>query len=258
MQCAWATVFILVFAGAAAAQRVAIRVVDEPTRLGIAHVTMTLEADGQQAAVAESDTLGFAQFTLPQRRTYTVRVRALGYLEQTREIDFAAGDLSQIPAIVLKPQALSMAPIEINARRSGYRAPRSEARASQTVAGERIARMRLHGFYLEHAIREMPGVRVRIGSGGHLCVESTRGYASFRGNPNACRMVAVVINDIPYFDAGDMIRNATLDNFESVEFLTALQAGYRYGLEAASRGALILWTRGRGPHVVPNAWINRQ
>lgn len=87
--------------------------------------------------------------------------------------------------------------------------------------------MRLSGLLLEHAIREMPGVRVRMLSGGRVCVESTRGYASFQGNLNACRMVAVVINGFPYHDAGDMIRNATLDNFESVEFISATQAGYR-------------------------------
>jgi hypothetical protein len=185
-----------------------------------------------------------------------VRVRALGYVEQTREIDFAAGDLTHIPAFVLKPQALTLTPVEVKARRSNFRNV-GGARTSQIVAGERIARMRLAGLMLEDALRELPGVRVAY-TRGQLCVESTRGYVSLRGDPTACRMVVVVVNDLPYFDAPEMLRNATLDNFESVEFISAVQAGFRYGLEASQLGAVILWTRGRGPYVVSNAWIKRQ
>lgn len=254
MQAAWATIFTLVLAGGAAAQRSEIRVVDEPTRLGIRYATLTLEADGQQSAVAETDSLGFAIIAIPERRTYTVRVRALGYLEQTREIDFATRDLSLIPAFVLQPEVLALTPIEVQARRSSYRGEGGGTRASQTVAGARIARMRLAGLMLEDAIREMPGVRVSYPR-GRLCVESTRGYGSFRGNPADCRMVAIVVDGFPSMDAAEMLRNATLDNFESVELMSAREAGFRYGMEASQRGALILWTRGRGPHVVPNAWV---
>jgi hypothetical protein len=257
MQCAWAAMFSLVLAGAATAQRIEIRVVDEPTRLGVRYATMTLEADGRRAIVAETDSLGFAQFTIPERGHYTVQVEALGYLEQTRDIDFAASDLSRIPAFVLTPEALALTPIEIEARRSTYRSGGAGARASRTLTGERIARMRLAGLMLEHAIREMSGVRVSTPR-GRLCVESTRGYNTLRGNAGDCRMVAIVVDGFPYFDAADMLRNATLDNFESVEFVSALEAGFRHGLEASQRGALILWTRGRGPHAAPNAWIRRQ
>lgn len=251
----WAMILTLVHATAATAQRVEIRVVDEPTRLGIRYATITLEADAQQAAAAETDSLGFARFAIPQRRVYTVRVSALGYLEETREIDFAAGDLSQIPAFVLKPQALELSPVEAEARRSSYRGAGGGNRL-RTVAGERIARMRNAGLMLEHAIREMPGVRVTFPR-GRLCVELTRGINSIRGNRGACRMVAVIVDGFPYFDAPEMLRSATLDNFESVELMSAMEAGFRYGLEASQRGALILWTRGRGPHAAPKAWIQR-
>ena len=256
MQCALATMFTLVLAGGATAQRTEIRVVDEPTRLGIRYATMTLEVDGRQAVVAETDSLGFATLTIPERRNYTVRATALGYLEQTREIDFAAVHLSRIPAFVLKPQVLELPAVEIEARRSSYRGASGGARPSRTVAGERIARMRHAGLMLENAIREMPGVRVSSPR-GQLCVELTRGIATFRGNGAACRMVAVVVNGVPYFDAAEMLRSATLDNFESVELMSAMEAGFRYGMEASQRGALILWTRGRGPHAAPNAWVRR-
>ena len=249
-----ATLFTVVLAGELTAQRAEIRVVDEPTRLGIRYATMALELDGKQAIVAETDSLGFARLTLPERRKYTVRVTALGYSEQTREIDFAAVNVSHIPAFVLKPEVLELPAVEIESRRSSYRRVGAGARPSRTVAGERIVRMRHAGLMLEDAIREMPGVRVTMPR-GRLCVELTRGIATFRGSGNTCRMIAVVVNGFPYFDAPEMIRGATLDNFESVELLSPMEAGFRYGMQASRLGALILWTRGRGPHAAPKAWI---
>lgn len=257
MQYAWATVFSLVLAGAAAAQQAEIRVVDEPTRLGIRYATLILEADGRQVAIAETDSVGFAQVTIPEAKTYTVRVTALGYVEQTREITFTAGKAVQIPAFVLIPQALTLTPIEVEARRSTYRSGGAGARPSRTLAGDRIARMRASGLLLEDAIREMPGVRVTTPR-GQLCVESTRGNNTLQRSSGDCRMIAVVVDGFPAYDAPELLRNATLDNFESVELVSGPEAGFRYGMQASQRGALILWTRGRGPHAAPNAWIKRE
>ena len=68
-------------------------------------------------------------------------------------------------------------------------------------------------------------------------------------------MVAVVLNGFPYYNAPELLAHATLDNIESVHYLSPTEAGLRYGMEAARTGALVLWTRGRGPYATPNAWI---
>jgi len=40
-----------------------------------------------------------------------------------------------------------------------------------------------------------------------------------------------------------------IEMFESIEFFTPAEAGNRFGMTASATGALVLWTRGRGPHV---------
>jgi hypothetical protein len=45
---------------------------------------------------------------------------------------------------------------------------------------------------------------------------------------------------------------------ESVEYLNPLDAGLRYGNRAAQSGALVMWSRGQGPHKSPsrhNFWL---
>jgi hypothetical protein len=241
------------------AQSARIRVVDEPTRLGVAHAIVSLVREGQQGASTTTDTLGFATVSPPQPIRYSVRVSALGYIEQTREIDFGAESLDNIPAFTLTPAVLTLSPIEVEVQRSGYRSGTTGGfvRSSQIMAGSRIAEMRTRGFMLEHAIRQISGLRIRYVGAGRLCVESTRRSPTFRrptASP-ACRMVTVVVNDFPYFNAPELLANSTLDNVESVHYLSPTDAGFRYGMEAAQNGALILWTRGRGPYKTRSAWI---
>jgi hypothetical protein len=241
------------------AQAVRIRVVDEPTRLGVAHAIVSLVREGQPGASTTTDTLGFATVSPPQPIRYTVRVSALGYVEQTREVDFGAESVDNIPAFTLTPDVLTLSPIEVEVRRSGYRPGNTGGfvRSSQVMAGSRIAEMRTRGFMLEHAIRQISGLRIRYIGAGRLCVESTRRSLDFRRPTasSACRMVTVVVNDFPYFDAPELLANSTLDNVESVHYLSATDAGFRYGMAAAQNGALVLWTRGRGPYKTQSAWI---
>jgi hypothetical protein len=64
-----------------------------------------------------------------------------------------------------------------------------------------------------------------------------------------CENVALIIDGVNAGEASwSTVRALNLQDYESVEFLTGLEAGARYGSAAASRGALVLWTRGRGPH----------
>jgi hypothetical protein len=63
-----------------------------------------------------------------------------------------------------------------------------------------------------------------------------------------CDMILVVVdgNEVP--GGGDMLLGMTGTDLESVEYLPPIEAGARYGIQAAIQGALVLWTRGRGPH----------
>ena len=65
-------------------------------------------------------------------------------------------------------------------------------------------------------------------------------------------MVAIIIDGVDTGMDGEealrFVRALQVRDFESLEFLSQLDAGVRYGLRAGDRGALLLWTRGIGPH----------
>jgi hypothetical protein len=72
---------------------------------------------------------------------------------------------------------------------------------------------------------------------------------SNRGGNAACDCVALVIDGIAIGDSESTVRTLDLAMFESVEFFTPVEAGTRFGMQASATGALVLWSRGRGPHV---------
>jgi hypothetical protein len=64
--------------------------------------------------------------------------------------------------------------------------------------------------------------------------------------------VVLVIDGIVMAHGPILVRQTLsepLSNWESVQYLTPVEAGSRFGLDASARGALLLWSRGRGPHV---------
>lgn len=246
---------VLAVAAPVKAQVLKVRVVDEPTRLGIGSAAVTLLRNDLTVAQALTDTLGFVSVSIPSSARYVFRVEALGYVPSTREVELDVQSLVSIPAFVLQPQALTMDSLVVRARGTTRNPNVGFARRSQMLVGQRIAELRARSFMLETAIRQLSGLRVRSVN-GRLCVESTRAHMSITRNPaNQCNMVTVIVNDLPEMSA-EWLSTATLDNFESVEYYSPAEAGFRYGLEASARGALVLWTRGRGPYKSPNAWIS--
>jgi hypothetical protein len=258
-------IVLLAVIGSPVAAQLKVRVVDEPTRLGIGSATLTVLSDERTVTSVVSDTLGFFFVSLAATGKYVFRVEALGYVMDTREVEVDLQAPPTIAAFVLRPEALKMNTLVVTGPGSTRDPNVGFARRSQMLTGARIAELRARAFSLESAIRQLSGLRVRSLGRGMLCVESTRALMSFGnlsqpGGPtrpavNSCKMVVVVVNDIPETDS-DWLTSATLDVFESVEYYSPAEAGFRYGLEASARGALVLWTRGRGPHKAPNAWIS--
>ena len=83
----------------------------------------------------------------------------------------------------------------------------------------------------------------------YTCIESRRGG----GGGRSCNMVAIVIDGVSIYmkDAQAVlifVSSLNLHHFESMEYLSPVDAGTRYGLDASARGALVLWHRGMGPY----------
>ncbi len=72
-----------------------------------------------------------------------------------------------------------------------------------------------------------------------VCVEMQRNRG---GNPNACNMVEVRINDGPVVDPGFFLLDLNPQDVASIQFITPIEAGLLYGTRGAN-GVLLIYTR---------------
>jgi len=246
-------VFLLGLLGApASAQSLRGRAVDEPSRTGLRDVDITIEnLTGVSIARATTDTTGFFFVELPTSGSFVVRASRFGYEETRQTVRVTSGAMSIMPALVLKPNVIALDSIEVVA---GRRAKSGFSRSMYQMNGARLASLELHGAYLEDALREMPGIRMHR-TRGDLCIESPRRVLTFQaGQPSdlgSCNMIVVVLDGHELLDAGMWLSGMTVDMFESIEYKPPVEAGFRYGLAASAVGALVLWSRGKGPLVDP-------
>ena len=241
---------------AAAAQEIRGRVVDEQNRQAVSAAGVTLRsAAGESIATASTDGEGFFTFKLPPAGSYTIVVERMGFAAEERKIDVTTEAL-MLPAFVLTAQAVQLDELEVEAearrREVGF------SRPSQLMSGSRMAKLESQGARVETAIRELSGVRVRnirqvtTQDGqrvrNYVCIEATRGMVSMQSQGAACNPVVLVLNGIPSGDPHMGTRSFSLSDIESIEFLPPAEAMSRYGMSAGAVGALVIWTRGSGPH----------
>jgi hypothetical protein len=160
-----------------------------------------------------------------------------------------------VPAIVLTPEVFELDSIAAEARRSRDPVSVGMTRAAHIVAAGRLALVERQGGTIYTAIREISGVRIEQYADQFgrqvYCVESRRRMVVFNEAESACHWVVLVIDGIVLGSAAaeETLRGVQLQDFESVEYATPAEAAQKYGMEAGTNGALVLWSRGRGPHV---------
>lgn len=247
-----------------AAQEVRARVVDDAQRSALADATaLLLAADSSVITGTTSGPDGFFTLEAPGPGEYLVRVEHPGYETITREVALDQ-TLAVIPAFVLRVAAIPLDTLEARATPTeiaGREVGRIPGRVTHVLAGERLATLERNGVSFASAVRDLgASVRVRsvmVGERSYTCIESSRGPASISdaGRVDTCRLVAIIIDGVDtgvsHLDPDDalrFVRTLQLHEYESMEYLSPVEAGSRYGLGASERGALVLWTRGHGPH----------
>jgi hypothetical protein len=246
---------IALLSSSAAAQEIRGRVVEDPSRQAVSGFAVTLHTGDRLVGEAKTDANGFYRFRVDAAGTYRIEALQPGFMPVQQEVTVAAADVT-VPAMVLKPQVFELDSIEAEARR---RRPEPVSvgfsRASHVMAGERLATLEQHGARVLSALRQMTGVRVvewndRNGR-ARFCVESRRRMVAFNEAPDACHWTVLVVDGIALGTSGaeETMRTFHLRDFESIEYLPPAEAAQKYGMDAGTYGALLLWTRGRGPHV---------
>jgi hypothetical protein len=174
-----------------------------------------------------------------------------------------ASDLT-VPAFVLRAHAIALDPIHAAVASGRDAAVTGVGRTTQVAAGTRLARLEQFGVSMMSVIRTLNGPRTReyrerTGK-RRVCVESARAvtdvdltarWSTIEESVNECNWIALVIDGITIEDPELLMRTLNPRDFESVEYFSPGEAGSLFGLRASASGALVLWTRGRGPHVHP-------
>jgi hypothetical protein len=246
--------------GGLQAQRIRGRVVDEATRQAIAAVTVSLiTASGDTVRRAGTGADGFYILDAPQAGAYRVVAQRIGYAAGQADVIASAGEVT-VPALVLLSQVVPLDSVKVTAEAGGRSDVVGFGRASQVVSGERLARLERQATKVQSVIRELPGIRMRtisrytdprtgVRTLNYLCIESPRRVMSI--NEVGCNAVVLVIDDIAVGDPYLGTRSLSLSEVESIEFMPPAEAGMRYGLDASAVGAIVIWTRGRGPYRSP-------
>ncbi|HSJ08622.1 MAG TPA: carboxypeptidase-like regulatory domain-containing protein [Longimicrobiales bacterium] len=235
------------------------RVIADDTRQALAETTVHLLRGDAAIAETATDAQGFYTFALPDTGAFRVRITRAGYAEviQTVRASRPGADVT-VPAAVMKQEAIRMETLEVTGEQAelAMHAGFPVARPMNRLAGERLAKLEKMGISTQSALRELgAGLRVRTytprGRPPETCVETTRRTMTFSGGTGtgACENVALIMDGIYIGEAShNVTRSLRVSDFESIEFLSPLEAGQRWGFEASARGALVIWTRGNGPH----------
>jgi len=136
----------------------------------------------------------------------------------------------------------------------------SQKRANLVVVADELGMNR--GILLLDLMRSRLHLAVEAGNFNSpdgstaLCIYSRRSsgrraMASSGGGLPHCPMIAAFIDGVRTANAGAYLDAMRASDVESVELLSASDALQRYGASAGGAEALIIWTRGNGPHARP-------
>jgi hypothetical protein len=193
---------------------------------------------------------------------HDLRVEMVGHGSRSMPVRIPEGENLQIDVRV-PAVAVALEPISVHGHmRSEFRTPRESNTRVDIIAGQEMAAAEDRGARVIDLLRaSFPGVFVHEGRYSTLdtpelsymvCIESLRRLDRLRLPPEVdepfCEMVTVIFDGVPTFAAGQFLRNMSVRDLESVEYLNPLDAGLIYGNRAAQNGALVMWSRGQGPH----------
>ena len=241
---------------AAHAQQVRARIIDTDRRTPLTDVRVSVrDSAGTDHASAQTDRNGFFTIDSIAPGAYTLLAELDGYRTARQPFVVSGSTPLVLPAILLQSEAVALDPVraEASVERAAEIGERDAIRPEFVLAGSRMAELEKVNASPAAIYREL-GVRVRevvTPAGVMFCLQSRRGPNSMRGGGggSSCEQVAVAVDGVLIRDPAMVLRTLKLGAWESIEYLSAVEAGARFGLHGSSSGgAILLWSRGSGPH----------
>jgi hypothetical protein len=249
-----AAVTFLMVATSVSAQQVRARIVDHVSRQPIVGVHVRVVDDANVEIAAETGADGFFAIERIEPGSYTLLIEHPGYAPVRQSLVIAAEGAVTVPAIVLKSTAITLDTLSVEARARDHREDLRGADLTHVISGARMARLEQANVSGPGVIRQLgAALRVRQKVYESVCVESTRRYMTMRdfmtgGLSDGCNMVVVVLDGTIIGDGSQLLAGMQVGHYESIEYVPPVQAGRQFGMEASAKGAIVLWTRGFGPH----------
>lgn len=237
------------------------RLLDASTDAPIAGAVIALE--GTQLRTVTDEEGGFRIAGVPAGE-YAFQVTRLGYDWRSEYIDVQASSTMTLQ-LRAAPTAVALEAVVVRVSTPETRMAKAATQAPRVIAGEDLHRAEERAASLIDVIRRFPSLQIRtgqfeteLGIERGVCIESSRALMRYaipeRKTPLPwCEMIAIVLDGAATIRGSEMINALRLRQVESIEFLPPTGA-LQYGERAALNGALVIWTRDRGPHRDPARW----
>jgi hypothetical protein len=236
------------------------RLLDGETETPIPGAEIRLTSEDRRAL---TDAAGRFRFTRVTPGQTQFAVRRLGY-----EWESGAVEVPESSSMVLElraaPQAIELDAVVVRASSAEAREARALTQETRVVWGDRLRLAEERTAPVSEVIRQFPSLRIREGQYETvdgveygICVEATRAMPRFAPPAEQqtrypwCEGIAVVVDGMVATRGLEMLHALPIWEVESIEFLPPLGA-IQWGDRAALNGALVIWTRGRGPHRDPS------
>ncbi len=206
-----------------------------------------------------TDDAGNFRFDDLQKGSYVFQVERLGYDRASQPVGVPAG-ASVVVELRTAPRAITLDALVVRATTAETRSARAATQAPHVVAGADMRLADLRAASVTELLSQIPSLRVQEGrfetSDGveyGVCVQSSRALQRFVVPEQEttlpwCEMLAIVIDGVATVRGAEMLNTMGVWQIESIEFLPPMSA-FRWGERAALNGALVIWSRGRGPYL---------
>lgn len=244
---------------AATAQQIRARVIDAERRSPLENASVVLgDSAGAVITRTTTDEQGFFVLRAPRTGVYGLVIDMPGYSRVEHSLTMARD--TALPAFLLTPAAIDLDPIraEVEAAPAEPGVRNAMQRTYHLMDARRLATMDAQGGTFLTALRQLSAVRiwqyVEPSGRQRTCIESRRRMdrLSRRGrNPGEqdrdgtpiCDWIAIIVDGIPIGDPEMSYRSIRLSDYERLEYLSPVDAGFRYGPTAAAVGAIVLRTK---------------
>jgi len=232
------------------------RVLDAETGRPIPAAMVSLESLNRQE---RTDTDGRFRFRDVPPGSYAFQVQRIGY-----DWDWESGVVEVEPNATMTlelraaPRAVELEAVVVRVSTPEMRMARGASVSTRVLGPQRIREAEERTAGIGDLMRELPSLQIRQGQFETYdgieygyCVESSRALARMAPPEQQsrlpwCEMIAVVIDGIETTRGGEALHMVRLREIESIELVPPLGA-HRWGERASVNGALVIWTRGRGP-----------